>query len=416
VRFVRRRGMLALPAPAKGGSLNELRALVNVPDDGAWRLYVAWLVAAFRPDRPFPILAVNGEQGSAKSTLCKMARALIDPNLAPLRRPPRDERDLAIAGSNGWVVGYDNLSGIPPWLSDALCCLATGSGFGTRELYTDAEEKLFAATRPVLVNGIEDVATRGDFLDRALTLTLPAIDGEARRDEEELWQRFEEARPRILGALLDAVSTALRNRPTTKLSSKPRMADFATWVVAAEPALGWPAGAFLDSHQRNRGAANALALEASVLTSPLLVLMEQQGTWTGPARELLAALEKHADEKTRKARDWPTGPRKLSGDLRRIAPNLRRAGISVVFGTRTKTGTPITLDRVRNGPSPPSPPSSVRQDKDLGGDGAGDEGDGCPEGPSPRNPLQDQSGDGGDGGDGVLQADSDGEEIVEWTA
>jgi hypothetical protein len=283
-------------------------------------------------------------------------------------------------------------------------------------LYTDAEEKLFAATRPILVNGIEDVATRGDFLDRALTETLPKIEEQARRDEEELWQHFEEARPRILGALLDAVSTALRNRPGVRLACKPRMADFATWIVAAEPALGWPAGAFLDAYQRNRGAANALALEASVLTAPLLALVQQQGAWTGVARELLTALEERADEKSRKSRDWPTGPRKLSGDLRRIAPHLRRAGINIAFGTRTKIGTPITLERVRKTPSPPSPLSPARQDRDLRGDGPGEEGDGHLEVASPRNPLWDKGHDGGEGGEGVLQAHSQREEIVEWTA
>jgi integrase len=163
-------------------------------------------VAALRPDRPFLILAVNGEQGSAKSTLCRMARAPLDPNISPLRRPPRDDRDLMIAASNGWVVGYDNLSGIRPELSDTLCCLATGGGFGTRELYTDDDEKLFAAMRPVLVNGIEDLATRADLLDRALTLTLPVISDERRRDEGGLWRQYEEVRPRVLGALLDALT------------------------------------------------------------------------------------------------------------------------------------------------------------------------------------------------------------------
>src|SRR5262249_27693950 len=160
----------------------ELRPMVNLPDEDSWILFVAFLVAALRPGRPFPVLAVNGEQGSAKSTLCRVARALIDPNAAPLRRPPRDERDLMIAAKNGWLVALDNLSGIAPALSDALCTLATGGGFGTRELYTDDEEILFSATRPLLLSGIEDVATRPDLLDRSLCLTLSEIGEEARRD------------------------------------------------------------------------------------------------------------------------------------------------------------------------------------------------------------------------------------------
>ena len=76
IRFIRRRGMEPLPMPVAGGNLNDLRELVNIGEDNAWVLFVSWMVAALRPDRPFPILCVNGEQGSAKSTLCKMARSL----------------------------------------------------------------------------------------------------------------------------------------------------------------------------------------------------------------------------------------------------------------------------------------------------------------------------------------------------
>ena len=189
-----------------GGSIVELRSLVNLPDEDAWCLAVAFLLAALCPNRPIPIMAVNGEQGSAKSTLCRMMRALLDPNVAALRRPPKDERDLMIAAANGWIVAFDNLSNLAASLCDVLCTLATRGSFSTRELFTDAEEKLFDAIRPMILNGIEDVATRPDLLDRALTITLPEIPEERRRDEDELWRIFEQLRPRILGALLDAVS------------------------------------------------------------------------------------------------------------------------------------------------------------------------------------------------------------------
>jgi hypothetical protein len=427
VKFIRRRGMLALPAPVDGGDLNDLRALVNLPDDNAWVLFIAWLVAAIRPGRPFPVLAINGEQGSAKSTLCRIARALIDPNQAPLRRPPRDDRDLMIAATNSWLVGYDNLSGIAPVFSDALCALATGGGFGTRELYTDADEKLFDATRPVMLNGIEDLATRADLLDRSITLTLPEIPEDRRRDEDELWRRFDESRPRILGALLHAVSTASRNRPGVRLQCKPRMADFACWVVAAEPARPWSAGAFLEAYNGNRRAADALSLEASILAPFILALIVQAPLWQGTARELLDELEnRHADEKTRKRKDWPTSPRKLSGELRRLAPNLRRVGVLVRFGAHTKKGTPITIEQVARTPSPSSPPS--HQPITQGNDGVQDDGtvtvgDGLgsnlqPDRHHERHEKQGQNGRGDDGDerDGGSPPQSEFEEIVEWTA
>jgi hypothetical protein len=416
VRFIRRRGMLPLPLPERGSSVDGLRPLVNLPDDDAWRLFVAWLVAALRPGRPFPVLAVNGEQGSAKSTLCRMARALIDPNAAPLRRPPRDDRDLMIAANNGWIVAYDNLSGIAPALSDALCALATGGGFGTRELYTDDEEKLFDATRPILLNGIEDVATRADLLDRAICLTLPAIPDTARRDESALWADFERDRPRVLGALLDAAAAALRDLPSTRLTGLPRMADFALWVTAAEIALPWEPGAFLAAYTGNRGAANELALESSIIGRPILSLAGNGGAWEGTAGELLEALEAgHADEKTRKRKDWPAGPRRLSGELRRLAPNLRRAGVEVTFD-RAPGGQRRRLIRLGNTGATPSRPSPTSGNV---GEPPGQLRDGPSVGTAPNRPAEtpvfSAVRDGRDGRDGVVQPDSGWEE-TEWTA
>jgi hypothetical protein len=162
-----------------------------------------------------------------------------------LRTTPRNERDLVIAATNSWCVAFDNISTLQPWFSDASCRLSTGGGFSARELYTDAEEVLFDATRPQLFNGITEVATRPDLLDRALVVTLPPIPEERRRPEAELWREFEEARPRILAALFDAVSGALGAVEDVRLEGNLRMADFAVWSTAAEGALGWEPGAFM---------------------------------------------------------------------------------------------------------------------------------------------------------------------------
>jgi hypothetical protein len=319
-----------LPAPVRGGSLDELRPFVNLAGDDDWRLLAAWLVAALRPRGPYPLLCLHGEQGSSKSTTARVVRALIDPSSAPLRAEPRDEHDLIIAATNSWVVAFDNLSQLSPRLSDALCRLSTGGGFATRELYTDADEVLFEAQRPVLLTGIEDLATRGDLLDRALVLQLPALAEEERRPEAEFWRAFEAVRPRILGGLLDAAATALARLPAVRLGRLPRMADFAVWATAAEAALGWEEGAFVRSYTANRREVNFLSLEDSVLVPPLRELVGRGG-WEGSCTELLAELARGADEKAVRSRGWPSSARLLSNALRRLAPNLRRAGIAVEF-------------------------------------------------------------------------------------
>src|SRR5262245_43306699 len=261
VKFRRPKGLLPLPVPGSGGGLAALRPFLNLASKADWRLVVSSLLAAFRPTGPYVVLVVYGEQGSAKSTTVRVLRAMVDPNTAALRTTPRDERDLVIAANNGWLIALDNLSHLPDWLSDALCRLATGSGFATRELYTDSDETIFAAQRPIVLNGIEEVGTRGDLLDRAITLYLPTIPEEQRQDEQDFWQAFEQARPQILGALLDIVSRALQHLPTTTLSRKPRMADFALWGCAAAEACGWTPQDFLDAYQGIREAVHELTLE-----------------------------------------------------------------------------------------------------------------------------------------------------------
>src|SRR6516164_1317575 len=231
VRFCRSPGMLPLPVPERGGSIEALRLFLNLSNQNEFVLVVAWLLAALRPRGPYPLLAISGEQGSAKTVLSKLLRALVDPNVAAVRALPREERELMIAANNGHVLAFDNLSGLSPWLSDTLCRLATGGSFAVRQLYTDDEEVLFKAARPTLLNGIEDVIGRLDLADRAIFLTLGPIAEEQRRSETELWREFELARPVILGALLDAAAHGLRAVDAVQLGRLPRMADFVLWAT-----------------------------------------------------------------------------------------------------------------------------------------------------------------------------------------
>ena len=151
---------------------DALQSFLNPSNQNDFVLVVAWLLAALRSSGPYPLLAISGEQGSAKTVLSKLLRALIDPNAAPVRALPREERELMIAANNGHLLAFDNLSGLSTWLSDALSRLASGGSFAVRQLYTDDEEVLFKAARPTLLNGIEDIIGRPDLADRAIFLAL----------------------------------------------------------------------------------------------------------------------------------------------------------------------------------------------------------------------------------------------------
>jgi hypothetical protein len=260
-------------------------------------------------------------------------RVLVDPAVEPLRSLPRSERDLAIAASNSWVLAYDNLSGIPDRVSDALCRLATGGGFATRQLYTDDEEIVFSAKRPIILNGIDDIATRGDLQERSLLISLPSIPEEQRVEEATFWATFEAARPRIFGALLSGVSVALRNAESVRLERKPRMADFAVRATAMEAAFGWEPGSFERVYADNRQEASEALLANEPLVDAIRELLEYEGEsiggeswWWGTATQLLKALGHYADDDVKRSRAWPGGPQALSRRLNRIAPALRAAG------------------------------------------------------------------------------------------
>ncbi len=330
VKFRRAKGMRALPAPVAGGSTEELRPFLNVHDETDWMLIVAWLLAALRPHGPYPLAALHGEHGSAKTTTARVLRALVDPNLAPVRSEPKDGRDLMIAAINGWMIVLDDLSKVADSLSDALCRLSTGGGLATRKLHTDTDETILDAQRPVILTGIEELATRGDLLDRSLVINLPAIHSSERKTERQFWAEFEAAQPRILGALLTVVAGALRELPSVDLPHLPRMADFAVWIAAAEPALGWQRGAFMKAFVENCHRANEVALEASFLATPVLKLIEK-GPWIGTAEKLLRLVEPMVPDSVRRNTEWPKTARALAGALRRLNPNLRPLGVEINF-------------------------------------------------------------------------------------
>jgi len=301
-----------LPLPVRGGCVDGLRAFLNVRGEDDFVLRVAWLVAALRGRGPYPVGAFSGEQGSAKTYESSILRRTIDPNAAPVRLVPREARDLMIAAANSHVVAFDNLSRIPPWLSDALCALASGTGFSTRELYSNDDEALFTAARPVIVNGITDVVTRPDLLDRALLFHCEPIPDEGRRPEDDLNAALRIAHPGILGSLLDAVSAALRTESVVRLARFSRMADFERWTVAATTSLPWSAVTFLAAYAHNREGAVETSLDGDPLADAVGALAASATSgWQGTSAELLRRGQPADTERTARAEVVP--PREGAG-------------------------------------------------------------------------------------------------------
>lgn len=325
VRFQRPATLGALPVPERGGSLDEFWRFFNVPEADR-PLLVAYLLGALYPTGPYVILDLVGRPGSAKTSAAEYLKKLVDPGEPLTRGQPRSEEDLMIAASRNQLVAFDNLQSLSEWLVDAFCRLATGAGIGKRQKYTDGDEYVLKAWRPVVLTSVNGVAARADLLDRSIVLALPPMTRAARAQKKQLDLAFEAARPRLLGVLLDAMVVGLRRLPRVSLGAEtPRMADFAHWAVACEKAL-WPAGTFMKRYAANQKNRQRTALDACPFVPHLVQLVQEQHAWKGTLRELLVAIGERADLSrpgaTREAA-WPKTPRAFGPRLREVSDALR---------------------------------------------------------------------------------------------
>ncbi len=341
VRFWRPDSLRPLPYPVTGGSLIELRELLNV-DGSAWTLIITFLLFCFCPNKTYPVLVLSAHRGSGKTVAAEMLKGLIDPGKAPLIKLQGDTHKLAVSASRRLLMVYDNVGHISADQSDDLCRIATGFGYSTRTLFSTDEETTFEFARPQIVTAIDSLVTRDDLADRVLMVQLGEITEQQRLPQAELNAKIEAARPRILGALLTALSQTLAALPDTKPDKLPRMADYALFAIASEQALGLKKGEFMSVFNDSRELSRQVVIESSPVGEAIIRLMEHRKAWEpwqGTASELLNELEHHTDEATYRSRYFPKAANVLKRQLNRLAPDLKALGIDVREARIGKVGT-----------------------------------------------------------------------------
>ncbi|WP_259695913.1 toprim domain-containing protein [Pseudomonas frederiksbergensis] len=322
--FVRPESMQPIPAPAPGGSIEQLWHVANIPR-GSRLLALAWLIECLRPDTPYPVLELLGEQGSAKSTTQTALRQLIDPNSCPLRSAPKSSEDLFVSAGVCAVVSLENVSHLPAATQDAMCVLATGGGFAKRKLYSDADESVISVKRPVVLNGISAAVTAQDLVDRTITIETPVIS--ERLEVTDLWREHEAERPCLLGALLDIFAKALELVPQMHIPAdeRPRLVEFARLGMAVAAAAGHEPKDFLHEFNSSRQESLARTIDASPVAAAVVELVEARPHGvTAPVKEILRTLEQY---RPTGCDSWPRSAKGLGDALRRAAPALRQIGI-----------------------------------------------------------------------------------------
>lgn len=364
VRFKRTVLTTAFPTPELGGDLETLWTLVNVAEADRPLVLAAMIAALIRPQIPHPIMSLFGEQGSGKSSGARTFVAFTDPSAVPLRKPPRDMDSWVTAAAGSYVVGIDNLSTVPDWLSDSLCRAATGEGDVKRQLYTDAGLAVISFRRWIILNGIDIGAMRGDLAERSLVVNLERISPQNRRTEEQLGKLWEESYPKVFAALLDLAASVKRVLPSVELDSSPRMADFARVLAAVDQLLG------TEGLKRYSEQAATLA-EDTLSADPFLDELRRNITteFEGTAAQLLVQAAP-AESDWKPPRGWPKNARQVTSTLRRNAPALRTGGWTVRdLGSNNKSNATMWLvappekARFSASPSSPTSPAQVRGTK-----------------------------------------------------
>jgi hypothetical protein len=339
VRFVRSDYMSPLPYPARDGSLDDLKALITIPEaasEDSFSLIASWLVQALAPcEGDYPILVLLGSHGTSKTTQTEILRTLVDPLVSD--HEPEEAyysvHNLFVDVEKTWILAIDNVDTLPSKLSNNLARISSGAGMKLREFFTMRESTVFRGKRPIILNGISQVVRKSDILSRCLLIDLPPIPNKYRRKDSQLWPEFRAQQPGILGALLDGVAAGLANRESVVLADehKSRLIDFDEWAVACEPGLGLESGTYVQARHGSRERSSAEALEAQPAwlaihdiahkyteSDPLIVTM----------KELLEKVnDQEDDDRLKRSKEWPKTPEKLRAVLRAIAQPLSERGM-----------------------------------------------------------------------------------------
>lgn len=303
------RSLQPLPDPdPKAGpeALDTLRRLINVPVGAQWTRCLTWLISAFSPSQPFPILVLHGPPASGKSTALRMLRSLIDPGTAPTCPLPSSEKELIALAESNWLLAFDHVHHFDPKVSHGLASLSSGTAALIRDHGRERDHVQIFLRRPIALAEAAALAVPPALIDRTIALELPPIAQQDRRCERDLFDQFESERPQILGALCNAVSTALGRIALNEILEMPvtRFADAARWTVAAAPALNLSPTAI----------AQVFESPANPVANAIEALMNNAPTWSGTAAKLLTSLRQSAPNVT-----WPNTPKGLSQLLHRTA-------------------------------------------------------------------------------------------------
>jgi len=326
VPFIRTENMKPFSKPINNGDINLLLKHFNINKKDL-PLLVGWLIMSLQAGPgAYPVMIINGNAGTGKTTASRMLRKLIDPNKIETSSKPKIE-DLRVMGNRYHLFSFDNLSGISPSFSDSICKFATGDNQSVRKLYTTNDELTISIKKPCLMNCIDEIAKRGDLVSRSVKLNLNKI--HHRKTESQVWNDFNDDIPSILGALMDGLVSSILYLPAITIDDVSRMADFCQIATAATRAYGWNENLFMEQYKANIESTYIDSMESSQFGNAIMKMFETKIYFKGTPMQLLEKLEDMncVSDKVMRSKSWVTTAKGVVGQLDRFSASMEVLGI-----------------------------------------------------------------------------------------
>ncbi len=301
----------------------------------------------------YPILVIKAQQGSGKTSLCKVLRKIIDPRNVGVQKMPKNIESLSVMASAAHLLIFDNVRSFTLDMSDNLCLTSTGGSRSARKLYTDNDESVINLQVPVILNGIHAFIGQSDLAERCLTFNLQSIPSCKRRSEQELSQELKNILPRMMAGIFELIAITLAKLPDAKVTSPERMMDFSQWIAATELALpechtycyrNVQIGDIQEHYSSNLKQASFDNLHENEFSAAIIEFAENHKNWTGTPTNLFHALESAFDDEYSKSQYYPKTPIALSKKLKPLIIALASQGVIVEFTRGTERKISIYLD------------------------------------------------------------------------
>ena len=332
ILFKRFKHQRAQVTPAPSGDVSKIFKYIPIKQNPL--LFLVLLCCYFIPSIPRPMLVIYGEKGSGKTTTSEFMKSLVDPSALSTLTLKNDERDLLVNLVQHHFLVFDNATYINEATSNELCRAVTGGGNQARKLYSDDDAVIFNFQRCVLLNGVSNIVTRSDLLDRSVLIEIERL--KEYRQIAAIRADFKRDKPEILGGIFGIISSAMQIFPHVNLDSHPlngclRMNDFSAWGYALAEAIEVDSGEkFLKEYAANKITQNDEAINSDPVAFLVIEFMRGRESWSGTATNLYSELTFIASENkiSTRGKSFPQDPARLSKRLNGIKSNLEMAGVN----------------------------------------------------------------------------------------